>query len=219
MRSYYQQRTSTYRHQKTKQVWIGPFKIQKFNHWFNNYTLDFSEHPELQLLYNNFHISVLKPYYRNDPSKFPNREAEKPPPVQDDRYLVEKVLEFRSKLGIGGREYKVRWTRYGPEYDEWLKPEDIDSDLLENYWMYGNQQATLSKRPTGTRTWGKRKTREETLRMLRDERDRIVRTSRQQIMVTMGDIHRPLTEQEKVTLLRTSTLSQPLCKLGGVLFR
>ena len=77
----------------------------------------------------------------------------------------------------------------------------------------------MSKRPTGTKAWGKRKTREETLRMLRNERDRIVRTSRQQIMVTMGDIHRPLTEQEKVTLLRTSTLSQPLCKLGGVLFR
>ena len=85
--------------------------------------------------------------------------------------------------------------------------------------MYGNQQATLSKRPTGTRAWGKRKTREETLRMLRDERDRIVRTSRQQIMVTIGDMHRALTEQEKVILWRTSTLSQPLCKLGGVLFR
>ena len=77
----------------------------------------------------------------------------------------------------------------------------------------------MSKRPVGTKAWGKRKTREEILGILRDERDRVVRTSKQQIMVTMGNMHRLLTIQEKVTLLRTSTLSQPLCKLRGVLFK
>ena len=132
---------------------------------------------------------------------------------------MEKVLEFRTRPGTGGREYKVRWTGYGPEYDEWVPADDIDSDLLENYWMYGNQQATLSKRSVGQKAWGKKKTREETLRMLKDERDRVIRTARQQVIVTLGDMQRPLTAQEKVTLLRTSTLSQPLCKLGGVLFR
>ena len=77
----------------------------------------------------------------------------------------------------------------------------------------------MSKRPVRKKAWGKKKIREEILRMLRDKRDRVVRTSRQQIMVTMGDMQRPLTAQEKVTLLRTSTLSQPLYKLEGVLFR
>ena len=204
---------------KTKPAWIGPFKVQKFNHWFNNYTLDFSEHPELQLLHNNFHISVLKPYHRNDPSKFPNREAEKPPPVQDDRYLVEKVLEYRSRPGTRGREYKVRWTGYGPEYDEWVNADDIDSDLLENYWMYENQQATVSKRPVGTKAWGKRKTRAETLKMLMNERERVLRTAKQQMIVTVGDRQRLVTEQEKVKVLRKSAIDQPLYKLGGLLLR
>ena len=202
---------------KTKPVWIGPFKIQKFNHWFNNYSLDFSEHPELQLLHNNFHISVLKPYHRNDPAKFSNRVAEKPPPVQDDRFLVEKVLEFRSRPGTGGREYKVRWTGYGPEYDEWVNVNDIDSDLLENYWMYGNQQAIVSKRPVGTKAWGKRKTRAETLQILIDERERVLRTARQKMVVTVGDMQRLVTEQEKIKVLRKGAINQPLCRLGGLL--
>ena len=204
---------------KTKPAWIGRFKVQTFHHWFNNYTPDFSEHPELQLLHNNFHILVLKPYYRNDPSKFPNREAEKPPPVQDDKYLLEKVLEFRSRPGSGKREYKVRWTEYGPEYDEWVSADDIDSDLLENYWMYSNQHATVSKRPVGTKAWGKRKTRAETLQMLMDERERVLKIARQQMIMTVGDMQRPLTIQEKVTVLRKGTISQPLCKLGGMLVR
>ena len=204
---------------KTKPEWIGPFKVQTFNHWFNNYTLDFLEHPDLQLLYNNFHILVLKPYYRNDPTKFPNREASKPPPVQDDRYTVSKVLEFRTRPGTGAREYKVRWEGYGPEYDEWVSALDIDSDLLENYWMYGVQQATLSKRPVGNKAWGKKKIREETFRMIREERERVVKSARQLIMISIDGEKRPATDQEVTKLLRTSILSQPLCKLGGMLVR
>ena len=101
---------------------------------------------------------------------------------------MEKVLKYRSRPGTGGRKYKFRWTGYGPEYDKWVSADDIDSDLLENYWMYGNQQATVSKRPIGTKAWGKRKTRAETLKMLVDERERILSTARQQIMVTVGDM-------------------------------
>ena len=85
--------------------------------------------------------------------------------------------------------------------------------------MYGIQQAILSKRPVEAKAWGKRKIRKETLRMLRDERDRVVRSTRQQMILSIGDIQRPVTTQEKVTLLMTSILSQPLCKLGGMLFR
>ena len=85
--------------------------------------------------------------------------------------------------------------------------------------MYSNQQATVSKRPVGTKAWGKRKTRAETLQMLIDERERVLRTARQQMIVIVGNMQRPLTIQEKVIVLKKGTISQPLCKLGGMLVK
>ena len=85
--------------------------------------------------------------------------------------------------------------------------------------MYSNQQATVSKRPVGTKAWGTRKTRAETLQMLLDKRERVLKTVRQQMIVTVGNIQRPLTKQEKVIVLKKGTISQPLYKLGGMLFK
>jgi len=39
-------------------------------------------------------MSKLKPYLKNNDNKFPLRGLSKPGPVEDDRYEVEKVLEY-----------------------------------------------------------------------------------------------------------------------------
>ena len=98
-----------------------------------------------------------------------------------------------------------------------MEAKEIDSDLLENYWMYGAQQATLKKRPVGEKAWGRRKTREETLKMIRAERERILRTANQRIVVCIDDMQRTIRQPELDKILRTGTLSEPLCRLGGLI--
>jgi len=196
----------------SKPKYIGPFKVTTINHWFNNYSLDFTEHPDLQLIHNKFHISELKPYHTNDPTKFPNRQLHQPPAVEGERFKVSKVLEFRSELESGKRQYKVRWAGYSPKYDEWVNAEDIDHDLLEDYWMYGKQDATLARRPFNTKPWSKRKTGEEIREMIRSEREKIIRSSNQKIVVCVKGKHRPIKQKELDRILRSGTLSVPIAR-------
>jgi len=179
--------------------------------------LDFSEHPDLQLIHNKFHISELKPYHTNDPAKFPNRQLHEPLAVEKDKYAVNKLLEFRSEPKTGKKQYKVRWEGYSPKYDEWVDADNIDKELMENYWMYGTQEATLKKRPVKGKPWNKRKSREETLRVIREERERVIRSSNQHIVVCVDGKHRHITPKELDTILKKGTLSEPLARLGGLI--
>ena len=77
-----------------KHFWIGPFTILLANYKCNNNSLDLSSDLSLNLIYNTFHSSNLKSYVNNNPTLFPQRQLEKPGPVSQDRYKVEKVIEY-----------------------------------------------------------------------------------------------------------------------------
>ena len=90
---------------KLDPLYSGPFKVTHINHWTDNYSCDFTEFPELQAIHNKFHISALKPAEK---AKTFTKQNQKPGPVENDRWEVEKVLEFRTHPRTGAKQYKVR---------------------------------------------------------------------------------------------------------------
>src|SRR5213080_2293891 len=115
---------------KLDPLYSGPFKVTHINHWTDNYSCDFTEFPELQAIHNKFHISALKPAEK--PKTF-TKQDQKPGPVEDDRWEVEKVLEFRTHPRTGAKQYKVRWQGWTKEHDQWINKEDLDSELIETF--------------------------------------------------------------------------------------
>jgi len=81
---------------------------------------------------------------------------------------------MRSQPKTGAIQYKVRWAGWGPSHDSWQAASDIDQGLLEDFWKNGNQRATFKKRKVGDAN-KKRKTREETLKMINDEKMRVLK--------------------------------------------
>jgi len=166
-----------YNSSKLSPKWIGPFKVTKELTFTQNVELDLSENPDLSNISTVFHTSLIKPYFTN-PIKFTGREKTKLGPVdeKENRYEVERVMEYRSQPGTGLPQYKVRWKGYDYHQDEWVNDKDIDHSLKKDFWLNGNKGTTYSKRPVNKKMWqnGKGKSREETLKMIATERDRIL---------------------------------------------
>jgi len=126
--------------------WIGPVKILQANNQRQTYTLDLSDYSELSRIIPVFHTSLLKLYLPNNDNKFPSRKLDLPGPVSKGRWEVEKVVEFRTQLKTGKRQYKVRWKGYDESKDQWVYVEDIDKSLVERYWKEEDQLATFRRR-------------------------------------------------------------------------
>ena len=94
---------------KLSTKWTGPRKVLEYNPRNENVSLDFSDFPELSHMSNEFHTSLLKPYRRNDDIHFPARKLNRTGPVEEDRWKLKQVLEFRSQTKTSKPQYKVQW--------------------------------------------------------------------------------------------------------------
>jgi len=85
-------------------------------------------------------------------------------------------MQYRSQLGTGLLQYKVRWKGYDYHQDQWVNDRDMDHSLKKEFWLNGKKGTTDSKRPVNKHIWqnGRGKSREETLIMIAPERDRIL---------------------------------------------
>jgi hypothetical protein len=98
--------------------WIGPFSILQVISPVA-YKLDLPSHLRIHPV---FHVSQLKPFLSN-PSTFPHRLADPPPPLvinDHEEYEVEKILAKRV-LSRGRIQYKVLWRGY-PLHDATWEP-------------------------------------------------------------------------------------------------
>ena len=157
---------------KTLPLWMGPFPVQTFNHWFDNYTLDFSSEPSMANVVNLFHISKLKEYKSRDRKSHPLPKLRNPEPIKENLYAA-KVLEFRTEPETGKGQYLIRWKGYSPKHDKWVYTKDISNDVLCAYWLQGNHKRTYKRRDVGVGKV-KRRTRQETLDLIRKERERVL---------------------------------------------
>ena len=93
---------------KLSPKWTGPFKVLKYDPQNQNVTLDVSDFSDLSNISNKFHNSLLKPCTPNDDIHFSERKLYRPATGEEDRWDVEKVLEFRSQPKTGKSQYEVQ---------------------------------------------------------------------------------------------------------------
>ena len=77
-----------------KSPWIGLFTILSANYRRNNYRLNLHSDPCLILIYYTFYIGNIKPHVNTNYTVFPEQQLAKPEPVSEERYELEKIIEY-----------------------------------------------------------------------------------------------------------------------------
>ena len=90
--------------------------------------------PKAFRIYNVFHMSLLEPYQYRAGGKGADTFIQ-PPKLVDNKehWEVEEIIDkVANKEGVW---YKVRWTGWGEEYDQWVHNKDMDDarDLTQTY--------------------------------------------------------------------------------------
>lgn len=105
--------------------WDGKYTVIKACPNSSIYRLELPNHPTT---FNTFHSSEMKPYHPNDPSLYPEREPERPPPVVTEdgmeEWLVDCILD-EQKWGRG-RRLLVRWKGYPADEDRWVPGKSME---------------------------------------------------------------------------------------------
>jgi hypothetical protein len=137
--------------------WLGPFTIIDYCGSRKNPTEDGAsevvayklELPETMRVRNVFHVSLLKPYSRN--------QVVQPPPLPivvegEEWFMVEKILNHRdTEITIKRatkhaptktklqHEYFGKWLNYGDEHNSWEPYGAVSElDMLKEYHAYRN---------------------------------------------------------------------------------
>src|SRR5205807_5080353 len=100
----------------------------------------------------------------------------KPGPVKEDRYEVEKLLEYITQPGADIPQSLVKWSGWRNTQSTWEKADQIDDSLKREFWLNGSKKATYRKRQVGSKAMDKRKTRKETIEMINKERTKVLQT-------------------------------------------
>ena len=118
---------------KMQPLWIGPFTILSANYNPNNYSLDLSSNLSQHLTRNTFHVSKIKPPRNNNSILFPQAQLKIPGPVPQDRYDIEKGMEYGKATRTGITQSKVRWVRYSFEDNQLINAKVISSETLQDF--------------------------------------------------------------------------------------
>lgn len=92
-------------------------------------------------IHNIFHVSLLEPYHIRDCDDAADTFMQAPEFIDDDEmWKVEEIMDkVKNKQGVW---YKVKWTGWGDEYNQWLPDEKLAGikELTRQYELSGNKR-------------------------------------------------------------------------------
>ena len=121
-------------HPKLEPKKIGPFPIIRAYPATDNYTLRTPNHVNKGQL--TVHVSQLEEWYPNNDQKFPGRANPQPGPVpeiqDEERYEIEHIYKHFTYKN-GNTKFFVKWKGWGPEWNQWVWEQDMDTDAVQEY--------------------------------------------------------------------------------------
>lgn len=127
---------------KLSHKFVGPFKIiDKVGAQAYRLLL-----PQIYRIHNTFHVSLLELYHLRDCGAASEDFMQAPELIDDDEmWEVEEVVDkVQNKQGVW---YKVKWTGWGEEYNQWLPDKELK----------GARELTDAYKQTYTQAGNKRK--------------------------------------------------------------
>jgi hypothetical protein len=125
-------------HPKFSQQRAGPFVVKEIYGKGNAYKLHLPDHWKNHPVISVEHLEPAPP-----PSADPfDRPIPDHPPAIDedqraDQWSVNKLLDRRTRRVGRNRkeviEYLVQWEGYGPEWNQWVRENDVSDDLIDDY--------------------------------------------------------------------------------------
>ena len=123
---------------KFSQQRTGPFVVQEVYGKGNAYKLGLPDHWKIHPVISVEHLEPA-PAPSSDPFERPIPDH--PPAIDDDahadQWRVDKLIDRRiRRVGRYRKEvteYLVQWTGYGPEWNQWVKEDDVSDDVIEEY--------------------------------------------------------------------------------------
>ena len=109
----------------------------------------------------------------NDCHLFPQCQLAKPGPALQDRYEVEKVIEYCRAPRTSISQYKVRWLGYSLEDDQSIDAKDISAGMLQEFCTNGSWENIFKGHCTNNGCTGRCHS-DETLAMIQKERERVL---------------------------------------------
>jgi hypothetical protein len=128
---------------KLSQQYAGCFKIiERIGRLA--YRLDIPDHWKI---HNVFSIAHLEPSSPPGSDKYARPVPDHPSAIDTDKDLfeVDRLLDKRTcKKGRGFMtEYLVRWSGYGPEFDQWVNVKQLECDELVDEYNAANPDHNL----------------------------------------------------------------------------
>ena len=113
---------------KLSHKFVGPFRIED-KVGAQAYRLRL---PASYRIHHTFHVSLLEPYHHRECGDASDVFMQAPELIDDEEmWEVEEIIDkVKNKEGVW---YKVKWTGWGEEYNQWVSNEDIlgASELVE----------------------------------------------------------------------------------------
>ena len=115
---------------KLSHKFVGPFRIvDKIGAQAYRLLL-----PSTYKIHNTFHVSLLEPYHHRECGEIADEFMQAPELIDDEEmWEVEEILDkATNKQGVW---YKVKWTGWGEEYNQWLPTDDLanSSELTQSF--------------------------------------------------------------------------------------
>ena len=95
--------------------------------------------------------------------------------MKDDRYEVEKAVNFRFSHPARDTLYQIRWKAYLPSDDQWIHADKIDNDIKFRFWQEEDLKLTFQRRRCHRGRPGPRKG-SETLSEIQGEREKVMQS-------------------------------------------